>query len=164
MDDYKEIIYRNDPTRYANVNAGDLTKQKQLRQNLNCKPFQYFFDEVAPDLLKMHPMNEPGIFASGTIQSEANLKLCIDAIDRPPGTPIGLLECDKNLTHPKISQSFIFSWHRHIKKNLLSDDFCFDRKYLGIGFCNFKFKTQLWFYNLVSSIAKITNSEATLTQ
>lgn len=52
LDEYKEILYSGEPARYASIDAGDLTKQKAIRKNLNCKPFQYYLDYIAPDMLE----------------------------------------------------------------------------------------------------------------
>ena len=52
LDEYKEQLYSGDPARYASIDAGDLTRQKAIRKNLNCKPFQYYLDYVAPDMLE----------------------------------------------------------------------------------------------------------------
>lgn len=52
LGDYKEILYSSEPERYAKIDPGDLTKPKAIRKNLNCKPFQYYLDYVAPDMLE----------------------------------------------------------------------------------------------------------------
>lgn len=52
LDDYKQYLYRNAPERYARVDAGDLTREKTIRKNLNCKPFSYFLEVIMPDMLE----------------------------------------------------------------------------------------------------------------
>lgn len=68
---------------------GDLTYQFAIKERLQCKPFSYFMERVAPDLLERYPYVEPPPFASGVIQSVANEKYCIDRLNRPKEQPIG---------------------------------------------------------------------------
>lgn len=68
MDEYKEYLYQHDPDRYPNLDAGDLTKQKAIREKLQCKPFKWFMEEIAFDLPKKYPPVEPPDFAWGTIR------------------------------------------------------------------------------------------------
>lgn len=48
LDDYKEVVYRADPERF-NVDPGDLSKPKLVKEKLKCKSFQHFLDYVEPD-------------------------------------------------------------------------------------------------------------------
>ncbi|CAO1427450.1 unnamed protein product [Diamesa serratosioi] len=79
MDDWKENLYVRNPERYAAIDAGDLTKQKAVRKQLNCLPFDYFMNYVAPDLTNIHPLPYPGDFAFGYLKSESDKKYCIDS-------------------------------------------------------------------------------------
>jgi polypeptide N-acetylgalactosaminyltransferase len=47
---YKEYIYNKSP-RYKTVDPGDLTKQRAIRESLQCKSFAWFMTEVAFDLM-----------------------------------------------------------------------------------------------------------------
>jgi polypeptide N-acetylgalactosaminyltransferase len=68
MDEYKHIIYGRDPDRYNKVSAGDLSYQFYIKKRQQCKPFKYFIEEVAPDMLERFPMYEKPPFASGTVR------------------------------------------------------------------------------------------------
>jgi polypeptide N-acetylgalactosaminyltransferase len=125
LDDYKHYLYRGESERYAKVETGDLTKEKLTKKNLNCKPFQYLLEFVMPDMLERYPYIDPGVFASGVIQSEADLELCVDTLNKQNESPIGLFECHDNLTNPDYTQDFVLSWHRQIKKND-RNDICLD--------------------------------------
>lgn len=67
MGDYKNFIYARHPERYANVDVGDISQQLQLKKDLNCKDFRYFFDTIAPEMLEFFPMIEHTEFAHGTV-------------------------------------------------------------------------------------------------
>lgn len=73
MDEYAEFIYQRRPE-YRHLSAGDVAAQKELRNNLNCKSFKWFMNEVAWDLPKFYPPVEPPAAAWG----EASLcsKIC----------------------------------------------------------------------------------------
>lgn len=124
LDDYKHLLYRNDPGRFATIDEGDLTKEKEMRKS--CKPFHYFLESVAPDMLERYPVEDLGEFASGVIQSEASSDLCVDALNKKNGKPLDLRPCSKNLISPKIdTQNYVLTWHRQIKKNDIYD-FCME--------------------------------------
>lgn len=145
LDDYKECLYRRDPERYASVDPGDLETSKLIRKNLNCKPFKHFLDFVMPDMVEKFPCVEPGVFASGAIQSKAYPTLCAETLsdDFP-----SLAECSTNLTHPSVSQNFVLTWHREIRSENLVD--CCMEPNASFDWCTFDFGPQLWFYNLTT--------------
>lgn len=64
MDEYAEYIYQRRPE-YRHLSAGDVAAQKELRNNLNCKSFKWFMNEVAWDLPKFYPPVEPPAAAWG---------------------------------------------------------------------------------------------------
>lgn len=66
MDDYAKYYYDRNPN-CKDADPGDLTKQKQLRETLQCKPFQWFMEQIAFDLPKNYPFVEPGSVASGEV-------------------------------------------------------------------------------------------------
>ncbi|CAO1435761.1 unnamed protein product [Diamesa hyperborea] len=79
MDDWKEHLYIRNPERYAKIDAGDLTKQKAIRKQLNCLPFDYFMYYVAPELSVVYPVPNAGDFAYGYLKTESDTKYCIDS-------------------------------------------------------------------------------------
>lgn len=66
MDEYAEYLYKRRP-HYRNINPGDVSEQKAIRDKLHCKPFKWFMEEVAFDLPKFYPPVEPPPFASGEV-------------------------------------------------------------------------------------------------
>lgn len=91
MDEYKEYLYKRDPERYAKTAVGDISYQLYIKERQQCKPFKYFIEHVAPDMLDRYPLVEKPEFASGAIQTLADKNLCIDLLNKPKGSPIGEL-------------------------------------------------------------------------
>lgn len=154
LDDYKQYLYQNEPERFSIIDAGDLKKEKLIRRKLKCKPFKFMLEEVMPDMLERFPFDCQGKFASGAIQSEANLNLCIDIKNSDDGFPVKLHHCSQNLTNPKPTQDFVLSWHRQIKINDDSE-ICFESNGTCFWDCEYKFDAQLWIYDAVSSYFRL---------
>jgi len=148
MDEYKKALYSRSPERYAKIDAGDLTRVKRIKAELNCKPFQYFIDYVATDLVERYPPFNPGDFAKGTIKSDAQPNLCIDSLWKDEGgEPLSLRPCHKNLTHPDTTQSFALTWHRQLVYHD-SDRFCVSIYNAGLWYCMYDFNKQYFRYDL----------------
>lgn len=71
MDEYAEYIYKRKP-HYRDIDPGDLTKQKLLREKLQCKPFKWFMETVAFDLPLKYPPIEPDDFGYGEVNLESS--------------------------------------------------------------------------------------------
>lgn len=67
MDEYAEYLYKRRP-HYRSIDPGDLTKQKDLRKTLHCKPFKWFMETVAFDLPLKYPPVEPNDFGYGEVR------------------------------------------------------------------------------------------------
>jgi len=67
MDDFATAVYDRNPEHWHNIDAGDMSYMKGIKKKLNCKPFKYFLEEVAPDMLDKYPPIEPPAFASGRV-------------------------------------------------------------------------------------------------
>ena len=65
-DDYKKYFYERKPSA-RHVDPGDLTAQKAIREKLQCKSFDWFMKEIAYDLPKFFPLQEPLNGAKGTM-------------------------------------------------------------------------------------------------
>jgi polypeptide N-acetylgalactosaminyltransferase len=70
MDEYKEYIYLRKPERFSRVDVGDISKQLAIKEKLQCKPFKYFLEVVAPDMLEKYPPVQIE-FASGAVSKFA---------------------------------------------------------------------------------------------
>lgn len=69
LDEYKEVMYDEDVKRF-DIDPGDLMKAKLIKQKLNCKPFQYFLEEISPEMNTryFYKGRYPGYFARGDIR------------------------------------------------------------------------------------------------
>lgn len=146
MDEYKGIVYDRNRAKYSSVNLGDMTKAKAIKRGLHCKPFAYFLEFVAPEMLERYPLQDPGHFAQGSIQSKANPTLCIEVPQLGKLKQIALKTCEKNLSDPSPKQFFKLSWHRNIQHHTY--DFCIQSS-LTMSECHFRGGNQLWKYDLV---------------
>lgn len=124
MDEYKEYLYMRHADTYGNTDAGDLSKQREIRERLECKPFKWFIENVAFDLVEKYPPIEPPDFASGVIRSLSNPALCVDTLNHGENQPVGLFSCAENKKIPHGNQYFALSWYRDIR--IKFGDLCFD--------------------------------------
>lgn len=104
MDEYKEHIYARTPNEYASVDVGDISEQKALRDRLQCKSFKWYMENVAFDILKHYPLEEPS-FAYGGIKN-LGLNECVDTMSKHGQAPLGIYACAANITAPQLTQSF----------------------------------------------------------
>jgi len=144
QDEYKEIVYARNPAKFQDVDAGNLTRCKAIRSGMHCKPFRYFIEYVAPDMLERYPIEDPGHFAKGTIQSRAALTLCIEASHQRKLT---LNTCESNHAEPSVKQSFTLTWHRSIQHHRY--DICLQSS-LTLNECHFRGGNQLWKFDLTT--------------
>ena len=114
LDEYKFLFYKNHPER-KEIEAGDLTEAIEVRKRLNCKPFKYYLEKVAPQILERNPIHPRADFASGAIQSLADQNLCMG--NSESYQTLKLENCSKNLEHAVNRQSFNLTWHRMIQVN-----------------------------------------------
>ncbi|EEB16066.1 UDP-GalNAc:polypeptide N-acetylgalactosaminyltransferase, putative [Pediculus humanus corporis] len=87
---YKEFFYTREPlARYLNM--GDISKQLAMKERLQCKSFQWFMEEVAPDLLTKFPELPPNVHW-GELRNLATLK-CLDTLGHGPPARMSVSEC-----------------------------------------------------------------------
>lgn len=101
LDQYKELFYGHAyHLLLSRVDVGDLTQQTRLRERLRCKSFQWYLENVYPDL------EAPLVRASGLLVNVA-LAGCIAV----KGSALAFEECDDNSTN----QKFNYTWLRLIQ-------------------------------------------------
>jgi len=114
MDEYAEYVYKHRP-HYRQLDPGDVSAQKALREKLQCKPFKWFMKEVLFDLYKHYPPIEPPDFISGEFRSEANPKYCVDSRLKGANERIGIELCSKDSPGSSGEQRFSLTWRKDIR-------------------------------------------------
>lgn len=139
MDEYKQLVYKTDPKKYS-LDVGDLSKQFELKKKLNCKPFKYFLDEIAPEVQEKYS-DERGSFATGSIISDVDPSLCVTSYSMKK--PLVLKKCRED----KYNQNYNLHWHRFIKQNN-GNWICLDQKEMRLYNCQFNhFGSLFWRYD-----------------
>lgn len=148
LDEFKDLPRQLEPERYRNVDPGDLSHQKALRRDLNCKSFRWFLTHVAPDMLNFYPpvVVSPS-FAYGSVQSAANPRLCLDNMGQLNGEKLGLVECSQDSCNPGTNQKFIYSFFKDIRQDHGRHEYCLDSWDLRMTDCNqVPYGNQFWIY------------------
>jgi polypeptide N-acetylgalactosaminyltransferase len=126
FDDYKKYVYNRDE-KLRDIEVGDLTKAKKLKDELRCKPFKHFLDVIAPDLIIKYPLETPN-FGSGQIQL-FNSNLCLQGT-YVFGTRLKLVAC---LAPNFILQNFKLTFNHEIQ--LATTNLCLDVIQLSLYMC-----------------------------
>ncbi|CAD7080993.1 unnamed protein product [Hermetia illucens] len=152
MDEYKEYIYMRDPELYASIDPGDLTKQKAIRERLQCKSFKWFMETVAFDIPQYYPLVDPPDYASGALRSLAGANLCLDTLNHGLNEEVGLFPCSPNLVRPHETQYWFLSWHKDLRWKYMQ--YCLDVADKGrnspvvLFMCHGQGGNQYWEYNM----------------
>uniref|UniRef100_H2ZNJ1 Polypeptide N-acetylgalactosaminyltransferase n=1 Tax=Ciona savignyi TaxID=51511 RepID=H2ZNJ1_CIOSA len=163
MDEYKEYFYKKRP-HVRSIDPGDLSKQKALRERLQCKSFDWFMKEVAPDILKHYPPVVPHPAAWGMLSNEGSKK-CLDAKFQSEGAALSLMPCKEEGNN---DQNFILTWKEDIRPGTKMENarkVCLDgqgrSKPVVLWQCHGQYGNQLWKYKGNKLIHAVTNLCAT---
>lgn len=144
LDEYKEKLYDGDRKRYEKAEVGDLTKQFAKKESLNCKPFKYFLERVAPDMLVRFPV-ENIYFAQGKIENLGSIEghaKCFGLTNRDYSKEVSLVDCDE-----KNRGAFTLTLEKSIRYNDTNDQ-CFKANGLSFGNCHHMGYDQYWKFDL----------------
>lgn len=114
MDDYIELFYMNRPDLKNNVDVGDVTHRRILRNKLKCKNFDWYLKNIYPE--KFIPTKD--MIGYGRFVSLAS-DLCFDDLQQNNEEPynLGLYTCQKS----DVTKSQFFSLTRDgVLRNELS--------------------------------------------
>ncbi|CAG9563230.1 unnamed protein product [Danaus chrysippus] len=147
MDEYAQYLYKRRP-HYLKIDTGDISKQKALREKLQCKPFKWFMTQIAFDLTAKYPPVEPKPFAEGRIRPVTYPHLCVDAHHGNQMDKLHLKACTDATS---AEQNFVLSWHKDIKSK--TRNMCWDlpdsspRSPILLYSCHLGGGNQLWRYH-----------------
>lgn len=148
LDEYKEVIYNQDRKRYDKINPGDLSIPLATKSKLTCKPFSYFLDRIAPEIIQNFPMNpEKQSFAHGRIRFYHDDNICIDTF----GTfmnygSVGVYYCANDTSPDLKKQLFRLTYTKNIME--VVNNFCLDSYKFSMQECNFvPYGNQYWRYD-----------------
>ncbi|XP_049888130.1 N-acetylgalactosaminyltransferase 6-like isoform X2 [Pectinophora gossypiella] len=146
MDEYAQYLYQRRP-HYLNIDPGDISEQKALRDRLQCKPFKWFITQIAFDLPEKYPPVEPKPYASGKIKTLRG-DYCVDAHSGRQNDKLTLTPCRVT----DFEQEWMISWHKDIRlrKRIICWDLPESRKKSPILLysCHLGGGNQYWRYNV----------------
>ncbi|GFR66413.1 polypeptide N-acetylgalactosaminyltransferase [Elysia marginata] len=132
LDEYKKHYYDVLKGKAENLDFGDVTERRQLRQKLNCKSFKWFLETVHPEQAipgersrgNFRPREEKRdvIIAEGVLKHFRS-DLCVQSLGNPPSRddPLVLAKCTDTR---KKSQTFVMTEAKSIK--LKETRFCLE--------------------------------------
>jgi len=150
MDEYADFLYRRRP-HLKSVDPGDLTEQKKLRKKLKCKPFKWFMEAVAFDLVENYPPIEPDDFAHGEIKNVGYPNLCLATNSLAKDEEIIVDNCKRDDPTVESEQQFQLTWHKDIRPKKGTE--CLDvsrdevKSPVTLYPCHGKQGNQLWRYD-----------------
>ncbi|KRX42020.1 putative polypeptide N-acetylgalactosaminyltransferase 10, partial [Trichinella murrelli] len=123
MDEYKEYVYMRRP-HYRKLDPGDISKQKEIRKRLGCKPFKWFMQMIAFDQSVRYPPVEMVDVREGEIRSIQS-GVCVTVEYAVEHGVVGLADCKKGHGDAAVGeQFFIYTTRKEIK--FRNRRLCFD--------------------------------------
>ncbi|XP_064614408.1 polypeptide N-acetylgalactosaminyltransferase 13-like isoform X2 [Liolophura sinensis] len=151
MDEYKEFFYKINPG-VRNVDYGDVTPRKKLREKLKCKSFRWYLENIYPE--SQMPLD---YYSLGEIKNKETHQ-CLDSMGRKSGEKLGMVGCHN------MGGNQVFSYTK--SKALQTDDVCLDVSSVGgpvkLFHCHGVGGNQLWEYDKKTLQLKHVNSNQCL--
>ena len=89
-DEYKEYFYTREPLARL-VDMGDISEQLRMKEEKNCKSFDWFMKEIAYDVFDKYPRLPPNQFWGEL--SNSGSSSCLDTYGRHPPGKMGVSGC-----------------------------------------------------------------------
>ncbi|XP_037379242.1 polypeptide N-acetylgalactosaminyltransferase 13 isoform X2 [Talpa occidentalis] len=136
MDEFKDFFYIISPG-VVKVDYGDVSVRKTLRENLKCKPFSWYLENIYPD--SQIPRR---YYSLGEIRN-VETNQCLDNMGRKENEKVGIFNCHG------MGGNQVFSYTAD--KEIRTDDLCLDVSRLNgpviMLKCHHMRGNQLWDYD-----------------
>ncbi|KAM7097201.1 polypeptide N-acetylgalactosaminyltransferase 13 isoform X3 [Ciconia boyciana] len=136
MDEFKDFFYIISPG-VVKVDYGDVSVRKALRENLKCKPFSWYLENIYPD--SQIPRR---YYSLGEIRN-VETNQCLDNMGRKENEKVGIFNCHG------MGGNQVFSYTAD--KEIRTDDLCLDVSRLNgpviMLKCHHMRGNQLWEYD-----------------
>eukprot|EP00073_Rattus_norvegicus_P045009 XP_017447157.1 PREDICTED: polypeptide N-acetylgalactosaminyltransferase 13 isoform X1 [Rattus norvegicus] len=136
MDEFKDFFYIISPG-VVKVDYGDVSVRKTLRENLKCKPFSWYLENIYPD--SQIPRR---YYSLGEIRN-VETNQCLDNMGRKENEKVGIFNCHG------MGGNQVFSYTAD--KEIRTDDLCLDVSRLSgpviMLKCHHMRGNQLWEYD-----------------
>jgi len=152
MDEWRDFYYSMNPGA-RNVDIGDLAPRKNLREDLKCKSFRWYLENVYPE--SQMPLD---YFFLGEIRNDATHN-CLDTMGRKSGEEVGLSYCHG------LGGNQVFAYTK--RQQVMSDDNCLDAAGpegpVKLVRCHGMGGNQAWVYNKMDHSLRHVNTAKCLT-
>lgn len=111
MDEWRDFYYSMNPGA-RNVDIGDLSPRKALREDLKCKTFRWYLEHVYPE--SQMPLD---YYFLGEMRNDASHN-CLDTMGRKSGEEVGMSYCHG------LGGNQVFAYTK--RQQVMSDDNCLD--------------------------------------
>ncbi|PKK28675.1 polypeptide N-acetylgalactosaminyltransferase 13 [Columba livia] len=151
MDEFKDFFYIISPG-VVKVDYGDVSVRKALRENLKCKPFSWYLENIYPD--SQIPRR---YYSLGEIRN-VETNQCLDNMGRKENEKVGIFNCHG------MGGNQVFSYTAD--KEIRTDDLCLDVSRLNgpvlMLKCHHMRGNQLWDYDAEKLTLRHVNSNQCL--
>lgn len=136
LDDWKEFYYSINPGARS-VDYGDVSARRKLREELKCKSFRWFLENIYPE--SQMPLD---YYYLGEIRN-AETQSCLDTLGRKSGENLGTSYCHG------LGGNQVFAYTK--RQQIMSDDNCLDASNpsgpVKLVRCHGMGGNQMWTYN-----------------
>ncbi|XP_030344178.1 polypeptide N-acetylgalactosaminyltransferase 13 isoform X1 [Strigops habroptila] len=162
MDEFKDFFYIISPG-VVKVDYGDVSIRKALRENLKCKPFSWYLENIYPDSQiprRYYSLGEVRTISFGYTRTIRNVETnqCLDNMGRKENEKVGIFNCHG------MGGNQVFSYTAD--KEIRTDDLCLDVSRLNgpvvMLKCHHMRGNQLWEYDAEKLTLRHVNSNQCL--
>jgi len=147
MDNWKHFFYEMNPGA-RNVEVGDVSSRRNLRNKLQCKSFRWYLENIYPE--SQMPLD---YFYLGEIRN-SETQTCLDTMGRKGGENVGISYCHG------LGGNQVFAYTK--RQQIMSDDNCLDATgtdgMVKLIRCHGMAGNQAWLYDSETGLIKHVNS------